>query len=88
MNGGCGTCSLSRHSVFQNEIAAEKNGGKIPSKFDPRKVSGISRIAVVNSGCKCARAHAVRIWILSTRLLINLQSVPRRFTFHRTELSS
>lgn len=41
--------------------------GIIPSKFDPRKVSGISRIAVVNSGCKHARAHAVRMWILSTR---------------------
>lgn len=31
--------------------------GIILSKFDPRKNSGISRIAVVNSGCKHARAH-------------------------------
>jgi hypothetical protein len=57
MNGGCGTCSHPGCSVarrkspaFSPSPAARAGYWIIPSKFDPRKVSGISAIAVVNSG--------------------------------------
>lgn len=51
-----------RRSIFQNEIADGKwppsdRYGIISSKFDPRKVSGISRIAVINFASKCALAR-------------------------------